>query len=365
MYKTCIVQGTVETTLATFPPDSFGACLSDPPYGLNFLPGKTKGWDTQVPSVDVLAALLRVLRPGAWCAMFGHPRLWHRVATNAEDAGFRIRDTLIWLYGSGFPKSKNAPGGLGTALKPAWEPILLLQKPEPRADTYLDIDAARVPGAPLRTVRVSGNSATMAGMVAGVPYVPSLLGRWPANLVLDAEAGALLDAQSGQSKRGGCASVHSGAPSVAKGREAPRVSPPSVADEGGASRFFYCAKASTTERDEGLDAFPILTAQELVGRDEDSAGAKHGRAGAGHNGGRRNPHPTVKPLALTTWLAKLLRGNAQGPLLVPYSGVGSELIGAMGAGWTHAVGIEMDARYTEIAKARLQHRGHSCLVRNM
>lgn len=313
---------TVESALAALPPDSCAGLLTDPPYGLDFLPQLTQGWDKRVPSLDVWRGVHRVLRPGAFGCVFGHPRLFHRVATHLEDAGFIIRDTLCWLYGTGNPKSRN-DGAYGTALKPAWEPIILVQKPFEGtiadAGAYLNIAAGRVAadfadyGAP----RTGGKIAAPPGI--GIQCHP--LGRWPANLVLDESAGAAL---------------------------------------GEPSRFFYSAKVSTLEREEGLEAFPLLSSEDLVGRQLASAGAGNARAGAGRGGGRRNPHPTMKPIALTQWLAGMLRGPVAGPLLVPFAGVGSECIGALQAGWDAVVGVEMDPRYTAMAQARMLHRNLAC-----
>lgn len=369
-----IYTGWVEEVLPRLPSDHFAAILSDPPYGLDFMPSRTEGWDKQVPSVDVFRELLRVLRPGAFGCVFGHPRLFHRVMINAEDAGFRLRDTVAWTFGQGYPKSKNEAGGLGTALKPAWEPIVLLQKPHPGetvadARAYLDIDAGRIPAdfaeRPASWKRSGHSAQPDADKIAAPPgqgIECNPLGRWPANVVLDESAGAELDAQTGTLPTGGKPEVLKragiGYGSNAKGHD---VTGALYHDSGGASRFFYCAKASTQEREEGLEGFPVLEAEELVGRDGERPGAKNARAGAGRRGGRRNTHPTVKPIALTRWLAAMLRGvNDGAPLLVPYSGVGSEMIGASFAGWREIVGIEHDPAYVAMACARMAARAFPC-----
>jgi DNA modification methylase len=254
-----------------------------------------------------------VLEPGAWGCVFGSPRLYHRMMINAEDAGFRLRDTICWLYGSGFPKSKNL-GHLGTALKPAWEPIALIQKPQARVTRYLDIRAGRIAtdfAERSEAWKRSGHSAKPgADKIAAPPGRGINLdaaGRWPANLVLDEEAGALL---------------------------------------GSEARFFY---------------WPILGTGELVGRPEGQEGLSNPRAGAGRGGNRRNPHPTIKPKALTGWLARMLRGNATKPLLVPYAGVGSEILGAIPT-WNRVVGIERDLRYCQIARDRIRNETSTCSV---
>ncbi len=145
-------------------------------------------------------------------------------------------------------------------------------------------------------------------------------GRWPANL------------------------LHDGSPEVLAGFP------------GDNARFFYCAKASQAERNAGCEALPAKTAGEVTGgRQEGSAGLDSPRAGAGSPAGSRNHHPTVKPLALCEYLAKLILPAVPGNLLVPFSGSGSEMIGALKAGWPDVTGIEKEAEYVTIAQARLAH----------
>ncbi len=123
-----VLQGDCRAVLAEQEPDTFDACVTDPPYELGFM---GKDWDRSgvAVSVDTWAAVLRVLKPGAHIVAFGGTRTWHRIACAIEDAGFQIRDNLAWLYGQGFPKSLNLPGGVGTALKPSFEPVILARKP--------------------------------------------------------------------------------------------------------------------------------------------------------------------------------------------------------------------------------------------
>ena len=135
-----IEQGDVLATLQATPANSFDGVLTDPPYGLHFMEHK---WDAGVPSTDVWREMLRVCKPGAALLAFGGTRTFHRLACNVEDAGWEIRDCLVWLYGQGFPKShdiskavakKHAKQavqwhGYGTALKPGWEPIIVAKKP--------------------------------------------------------------------------------------------------------------------------------------------------------------------------------------------------------------------------------------------
>ena len=112
--------------LARMPSHSVAGIITDPPYGLSFM---GKGWDYQVPSVEIWEQCLRVLKPGGYLLAFAGTRTQHRMCVNIEDAGFEIRDMIAWVYGSGFPKSRNIGNGWGTALKPALEPITVARKP--------------------------------------------------------------------------------------------------------------------------------------------------------------------------------------------------------------------------------------------
>lgn len=112
--------------LSNMKENSLDSCVTDPPYGLQFM---GKKWDYEVPSVEIWKEVYRVLKPGAYLVSFFGSRTYHRGVINIEDAGFEIRDQLMWIYGSGFPKNKKIEGGLGVTLKPAHEPIVLARKP--------------------------------------------------------------------------------------------------------------------------------------------------------------------------------------------------------------------------------------------
>jgi len=416
--------------LRAMPDNSFHGCLTDPPYGLSFMGHQ---WDHGVPSAEVWREVLRVLRPGAALLAFGGTRTFHRLTCAIEDAGFEVRDCLMWLYGSGFPKShdvskaidkangdwrgkagavtsgnaamgnpnyartpKGEPiaaaavqwSGHGTALKPAWEPIILARKPlegtvaanvQRWGCGALAIDASRVeglaekPGGKIRTVRHFDGHET--GRADKDAPEPNPLGRWPANVIFDREAAAILDAQSGNrpSALTGRADptkshAHPADPTKRRGsmfgNESAQASV--YADSGGASRFFkqcdyteedarffYCAKASRKERDAGLEGFAVVTRAEQTRRKEGSAGSKSPAAGSGSTEGGRNIHPTVKPIALTTYLARLILPPVEGSrLLVPFCGSGSEMLGGTRAGWSHVEGIDAWDVAVDIARAR-------------
>ena len=191
-----------------------------------------------------------MLGKAGWLFAFGGTRTWHRLACAIEDSGWQIRDTVCWLYGQGFPKGKNT-------LKPAWEPILVARK---YGD--LDIDAARIPTSDNLTIHDCGKRGIYGGPSlheASTHTGPThqgdgqSLGRWPANLILDEEAGRLLDEQSGERGsylQGGVTEPRGQSRTLFKQGE--RTDVFSYGDSGGASRFFYVAKSSRSERENGL-----------------------------------------------------------------------------------------------------------------
>ncbi|SFY33844.1 DNA-methyltransferase [Azotobacter vinelandii] len=290
--------------LRTLPDNSVDSIVTDPPYGLAF---RGQRWDYDVPSVEIWAECLRVLRPGGHLLAFAGTRTHHRMCTRIEDAGFEIRDMIAWVYGTGFPKSHNGPWG-GTALKPAFEPITLARKPltETLARNWrehgtgaLNIDGCRVGdgsdrssgGAPIKnpagSQSIGGGWANNRSRATG--------GRWPANLIHD-----------------GCNEVVAGFPTTGPSSGADR----GASDNGvSAARFFYCAKSSARDRGEG------------------------------------NRHPTVKPTDLMRYLCRLVTPPG-GLILDPFMGSGSTGRSALLEGYRF-IGIERDDAYFAIAKTRV------------
>jgi site-specific DNA-methyltransferase (adenine-specific) len=335
-----VIVGDCVEQMRLMPAESVDAVVTDPPYELGFM---GKRWDATgvAYSAETWAEALRVLKPGGHLVAFGGTRTYHRMVCAVEDAGFEIRDTLAWMYGVGFPKSLNLHGvweGWGTALKPAHEPIVLARKPLQGTVAgnvgrfgvgALNIDACRIAtdedrGRPPRTPNNIYGGGAGTNLTASVSS-PS--GRWPANVLLDEQAAEQL---------------------------------------GDASRFFYCAKASSRERNQGLDALPV----ESLGRANPAATrcASCGKQRVNMPGSmcecaepvwehhdahapRANQHPTVKPVALMRWLCRLVT-PPEGLILDPFAGSGSTLIAAHLEGF-HAVGVEQDADYCRIAEARL------------
>ena len=307
---------------------------------------------------------LRVLKPGGHLLSFGGTRTYHRMASAIEDAGFEIRDQIGWLYGSGFPKSSNQDGeweGWGTALKPAWEPIVMARKPligtVPKNLTThgvgaLNIDGCRVPGEPWAARRATGLGAIKfftEGEAAVIDKAPNDLGRWPANIIHDGSdevlaafpqaRGQIADASSSEKRK--TQNVYG---AMERGNDGARAR-----DVGGsAARFFYCAKASKADRDDGVRSAPkpVVTFATANGTSGKPSSISEGR-----NTEYRNTHPTVKPTELMRYLCRLVTPPG-GTVLDPFMGSGSTGRGAVLEGFNF-IGIEMSAEYFDLADARI------------
>lgn len=356
---------------------SVTAIVTDPPYALEFM---GKGWDKVLPSDEVWREALRVLKPGGVTLVFGGTRTFHRLTCSLEDAGFQIRDVLCWLYGSGFPKSldvskaidkaagaehlrtfkeknpadrpythikgetstgwqspprpdKTNPAtdaaklwdGYGTALKPAWEPIVLAMKPLDgtfaanaleHGVAGINVDECRIDERDRtdyglsRSTRSQGNTY---GDTEGTPAnFDASKGRWPANVVHDGSdevevempttttnAGTVRKHNAGMGYHGGAGSERD-----------------IQSSKGSASRFFYCAKAS--KKDRGPD----------------------------------NRHPTVKPTALMRWLVRMVKMPSDTVVFDPFAGSGSTGVACVLEG-VDFIGVEREAEYVEIARRRI------------
>jgi len=347
--------------LRSMPSDSVDSIVCDPPYELGFM---GKRWDSTGIAYDVTlwAECLRVLKPGGHLLAFGGSRTYHRLAVAIEDAGFEIRDCIMWLYGSGFPKSYNLDGehqGWGTALKPAHEPIVVARKPLQGtvADNVtawgvgaLNIDGCRV-GMEGGTKAVNYHSSariTYQGLMLSNDIEKINAGRWPANIILDEEAAQMLDEQSGWS-----ASKQSqrGAVEIFK-KENGWIGESTLhghSDSGGASRFFYVAKASKAEREAGLEGMPMVRESDRV--KDDGVGGDNPRNRT--NNPRINHHPTVKPIALMRYLVRMVTPR-DGVVLDPFMGSGTTGCAAMLEGMNF-IGIDITPEYKEIAERRIQY----------
>ena len=390
--------------LSDLPTCTVDAVVTDPPYGLAFM---GKRWDYDVPSVELWREVWRVMKPGAHLLSFGGTRTYHRMVCAIEDAGFEIRDQVMWIYGSGFPKSldvskaidkaagaerevigvagksgsgrtamdagtrsgdlageyySTAPAteaakrwqGWGTALKPANEPIVLARKPLEKGLTVaenvlkwgtgaLNVDASRIAGVkPQVTRSASAFLAHHDGRLSGPPEQ----GRWPANVLFDEAAAAVLDEQSGVSKSPKKRKVFSSANAVyGDYSNELQYADDGFGDCGGASRFFYVAKASKRERHAGLEfADKPLTKHDARPQDWENADWKS-------RGG--NHHPTVKPVKLMEYLVRMITPPG-GIVLDPFMGSGTTGCAAARLGFQF-IGIEREPEYIEIARKRIEH----------
>jgi len=377
--------------------DSVDAVVCDPPYALTSIVKRYGGpnakatsagvygrsaagfmgqrWDTGETAFDwrFWCEVLRVLKPGGYLIAASGTRTYHHLAMAIEDAGFELRDMISWLYGSGFPKSHNHMidgAKWGSALKPACEPWVLARKPLAAANLadnvathgtgLLNIDGCRVgyeqdcrllKGGSYGGNRTGGAGDSIFGTGGGeVSYeggVPE--GRWPANVIHDGSP-EVEAAFAAFGERGVSAPVRGSEPSaVTAGIYSDRGRVPGAfhGDTGTAARFFYGAKASRSDRDEGCEH---LAKQPLLW----SSGEQSPGTFQSENTEReaRNNHPTVKPTDLMAYLCRLVTPKG-GLVLDPFMGSGSTGKAAMIEGFRF-IGIERDPHYMSIAHARVE-----------
>lgn len=353
---------------------------------------------------EVMSECLRGLKPGGHAVVWALPRTSHWTAMAMEDAGFEIRDVIVHVFGTGFPKSLNISkklgvefSGIGTALKPATEHWIVARKPiegtvAENALKYgtggLNIDVSRIahlseedriaatPQGSVTSRKAAGDGGLGAGFretERGEFSRPDItLGRWPANFALshDEECSvednsetcvggcpiAELDNQSGKTSVTGKRSEHS-KNAIVENTNWLMNNHRSVeypGDVGGASRFFYITKTSRAEREAGCENISSKTGAEAVDRKEGTVALNCPRTGAGRTAKIvKNDHPTVKSLGLMRWLIKLVARPGQ-IILDPFTGSGSTICAAALEGIS-ALGIEKDENYVEIARARLKH----------
>ena len=346
--------------LKTMEDNSIDSCVTDPPYGLSFM---GKAWDYDVPKKEIWQEVFRVLKPGAHLLAFFGSRTYHRGVLPIEDAGFEIRDQIMWLYGSGFPKSHNIGNGWGTALKPAHEPIVVARKPpedsiarnkEKYGTGAINIDECRTETKGMKWEKPRGG-IWKTDAEAEAKLVQNELGRWPANVIHDGSDEVVNEFPSAGSGNGKGAYSYAGREydnkdtSMFNG-DKPQA-PSNYNDTGSAARFFYSAKASKADKDEGLDCF--LAKKSVYFQTGGGASGKPSSLSAGRNTEYKNIHPTVKPTDLMKYLCRLVTPKG-GIVLDPFMGSGSTGKAAIQEGFGFC-GIEMSEEYFEIAKARIEH----------
>lgn len=348
--KSKIIHGEALAELRKIPNDCFDTIITDPPYGLSFMGRK---WDCAVPSVELWRECLRVLKPGGTALIFAGSRTQHRMTVNIEDAGFIIKDCIMWLYSSGFPKAtdiakgvdrkagktgrvigkKVLPEGFAFAgeryitkngrseknitvpstaeakrwhgwkshsLKPAYEPIIVAMKPNDGsyADNALKwgVSGLNIDGG--RIVRTDNDNEP---------------GRFPANIIHD-------------------------------GIDEPW------------SRYFYCAKASKAERNAGCEKLndTLLARSDGAQQAQKDGKTEYMQSVFNKRSVTKNSHPTVKPLALMHYLARLTKTPSGGSVLDPFMGSGTTGAACKAEGRLF-VGIEMEKQYCQVARCRIEH----------
>ena len=439
-----IIQGDCIQVMKGMEANSVDTVITDPPYGIGFM---GKEWDTfkkdfiekntkrsgwkdwhyesgqshtspakeagtydqsleghnkfQKWTEEWAREALRVTKPGGTMLCFAGTRTQHRVTSGIEDAGWILKDCIMWLYGSGFPKATDISKQLdkgherniakktrkdtgfrmqagGTeslppvleeaklwngwkshGLKPAYEPIIVAMKPN--EGTYAQnalkhgVSGLNIDGGRIKTTdnRSRDNSKVKPdGFFKGKKRINQVIdndGRFPANIILDEEAAKMLDEQSGELKQG-----------VAKrknlsvshfGHKAKGLEDLGYSDKGGASRFFYTAKASKSERNMGLEEFEE---KEIEGDVSLRQQGVHGQTGKPNKPLlSKNHHPTVKPLALMEYLCTLTKTPTGGIVLDPFAGSGTTGLAAKNTGRDYIL-IEKEEEYVKIAEARLK-----------
>jgi len=381
-YRTIV--GKCEERLKELPDASVDAIVTDPPYHLT---ADKKGgtgpasvnlespygrarvttgfmgmtWDDGdiAYNVAMWQECLRVLKPGGYLLSFGGSRTYHRMACAIEDAGFEIRDQIMWIYGSGFPKSHNLKGdwdGWGTALKPAHEPIAVARKPFKGtvAENVLKngTGALNIAGCRIGTQEMPSNQLAQwsgFGQMKRPEYTQVMnTGRWPANVIHDG-SDEVLDAFPSAPGQQGFVGVRQGdRPSVnVYGDYGPRIDTFPRGDSGSAARFFYCAKASKEDRNEGCYALP----DKPSGMVSNTSGQHITRRDGGAPGPSKNNHPTVKPVDLMRYLCRLITPPG-GTVLDPFMGSGSTGKAALMEGFDF-IGIDENPEYVRIAESRM------------
>jgi len=401
--------------LKTLGDNSIDSIVTDPPYGLSFM---GKKWDYDVPSVAVWCECLRVLKHGGYLLSFAGARTYHRMAVNIEDAGFEIRDQIMWVYGSGFPKSLNIGKavdklqgndrevvgsrkahdirgnalmeatvpeykkevsqinieitkgnteheGWGTALKPAHEPIVMARKPLSEKTIAknvlkwgtggINVDGCRVGSEIIKNEPPSYRGKSGEFVNQQQNFTKGKLeynrGRFPANFIHDGSdevVGLFPDSKSasGQitiTKRQGTwdrddkGMFDAGRSSTFEG----------YGDSGSAARFFYCPKANKKERNAGCGD---MEGEVRFASTNESGKMLPSKLNEPHKV-KGNYHPTVKPLALMQYLCRLVTPPS-GVVLDPFMGSGTTGMAAQAEGFGF-VGVEREAEYVEIAKARI------------
>jgi site-specific DNA-methyltransferase (adenine-specific) len=333
-----VIQGNNIDVLKTYPDNHFDSIVTDPPYGIDFL---GKSWDANTGALETYQECLRVLKPGGHILAFSAARTYHHLAITLEQAGFEIRDQIMWIYSSGFPKSQdigkqldkkdidNQWAGWGTQLKPAHEPICMARKPLKQSIAQncqewgtgaLNIDATRVPyedeqdkasiDHKVPTTAWSGHTIQVDSYEKGkfVKVETNELGRFPSNVLGEIQE----DYQ----------------------------------------KYFYCPKVSRRERHIGFeDPGPMFQGSRVDIYQPNKNSPDIQITSAEKKDVPQNNHPTVKPIELMKYLILLITPPG-GKVLDPFNGSGSTGCAAVELGFDYT-GIDLDANYVDISLKRI------------
>lgn len=359
--------------------NSVHSVVTDPPYGLgkepdpilmlkSWLRGEThihknksgfmgKEWDSFVPQPDLWKECLRVLKPGGYCIAFFSTRTYDIGVLAMRIAGFEIITQVGWVFGTGFPKAHDIDKavrkikpknkkfkGWKTALKPAFEPIIIARKPMSEKTYALNSLKHGVSGFNIDECRISINkndniyeknpntkggfghkNAIVYGKSKGSDKYDPSLGRFPSNLIHDGHSDVIEIFPTGKES---------------------------------ASRFFYCAKASKSDRDEGLS---ISEKTYTFFQTKGGASGKASSISEGRKTAYKNNHPTVKPTALMQYLCRLVTPKG-GIILDPFMGSGSTGKACMIDGFKF-IGMEQDKSYFKIAYLRITNKANGKVKR--
>ena len=396
-----LYYGDMLDMLQVIPENSITSIITDPPYELGFM---NRDWDKSgiAFNIDAWKTCLKVLKPGGHLVAFCGSRTFHRMVCAIEDAGFEIRDVIMWIYGSGMPKSSNVGKMLekklghvvddefykyGNALKPAYEPIVIARKSFEGSmidNMYnnnvggLNIDDCRVPLTNDKDVsnykfnmdannRMSQNDKDTHHrfeggwkVMKGDREIPD--GRFPANVILtyddenyDEVCGGFPNSGSGNNKEpyNYVGKEYDNKETSMFNGDKPQ-SPNNYNDNGSASRYFYCAKASRRDRDEGLEDFELVTRSDR-NPELETANNQFNRSGIP----RKNFHPTCKPVDLMKYLVRLVTPKG-GTILDCFNGSGSTGKAVMSENYDRNsnykyIGVELTEEYLPIAKSRIEY----------
>jgi len=397
-----IIQGDNRLTLKTLADNSVDAIVTDPPYGIDFL---GKSWDANTGALETYQECLRVLKPGGHILAFSAARTYHHLAVTLEQAGFEIRDQIMWIYSSGFPKSqdigrsiersmnkklgkpnkiakvvdttKNAgfgqtdharvrageewstPAeqvgqvavthpeaeqwlGWGTALKPAHEPIALARKPLYKNNSIAKNCQQWGTGA----LNIDATRVPYEDQKDIETYLNNKRGPMERGNDQDGENIRMFNGETGFKAVKREVTVEQDLPELGR-------FPSNVIGEilqADYQKYFYCPKVSRRERHIGFDTTNIPT--DPSGYQGTSNGGNYLEKKQNQSGEKGNNHPTVKPVELMKYLIKLITPPG-GTVLDPFNGSGSTGCAAVELGHEY-IGCELDPAYVKIAETRIR-----------